>query len=456
MRNRVREVINKYKTKCDYLEVRIEDIETLSFGFSDRENSGVKRDYDVGAAIRACHNGGWGFASVNSLDRLEHFVGPVIEQARKVGQTKTALAEIEPVEALIPLNAEKDPRQLSLRNKVELIQKYNDRMLSFHDRIKNSVAHYDEIITKKILGTSEGTLLERHHFDVTCAFRPIACSNGVTQYGYISRGSTNDYNVVLNLENDIDEACQTAVELVSASPVPGGKYPIIVDPHLGGTFAHEAFGHFSEADGYLDNPQFIKTFPLGKKVGSDVISIYDTGLDEGTRGYIPFDDEGVPGEKSELLRQGVLVGRLHNRESAAYFQEPVSGNARAKDYSFPPICRMRNTCIANGTASFEELVEGIDLGVYAIKSIGGHGGEMFSFNALYGYMIRNGKVAEIVRDVSISGNLFTTLLNIDRVGNDFKIEDGSGGCGKGDQFPLPVSSSSPHFRIQEVTVGGVS
>ncbi|MFC1852576.1 metallopeptidase TldD-related protein, partial [candidate division CSSED10-310 bacterium] len=143
------------------------------------------------------------------------------------------------------------------------------------------------------------------------------------------------------------------------------------------------------------------------------------------------------------------------RESAAKFGEAPTGNARAIDYHYPPICRMRNTCIANGTSSFEELLEGIDLGVYAVQASGGMGGEMFSFNAMYGYMIRQGKIAEMVRDVSISGNLFHTLLNIDRIGNDFQQKDSIGGCGKLPQFPLSVTSSSPHFRIKEVTIGGI-
>ena len=98
--------------------------------------------------------------------------------------------------------------------------------------------------------------------------------------------------------------------------------------------------------------------------------------------------------------------------------------------------------------------EGIDLGVYAVSSRGGSGGEMFSFNAEYGYMIRNGKKAEMVRDVSVSGNLFETMKQIDRIGNDFSIHDSAGGCGRGAQMPLPVSHSSPSFRISEATVGG--
>ncbi|MBN2382806.1 TldD/PmbA family protein [bacterium] len=454
MKNRLQDLVRKYKSKCDYLEVRIEEIERLEFGLSTREMRDVKTVFDLGGAIRACCRGGWGFASINALDQLERFIPQVIEQARKVGHTRTQLADFDAVEKDVPIIIVTDPRSVPLKDKVELFRAYNDRVLSYHPAIKNSNVHYSENFVRKTLATSEGTLLTRDLLDLSCGISPTARKNGQSQFTSVSRGSSNDYAVVLGLEPEIERACQIAVELIDASPVVGGKYPVVVDTHLGGTFAHEAFGHFSEADDYMDNPSIRETFPLGKKIGSDGLTIYDTGLDIGTRGYTPFDDEGVPGQKTLLLEHGILVGRLHNRESAAKFNEPLTGSARAKDYTFPPVCRMRNTCIANGTASFEELLEGIDQGVYAIQSIGGHGGEMFSFTALYGFMIRKGRLAEMVRDVSLSGNLFTTLMNIDRIGNDFTIQDSSGGCGKGGQFPLPVTSSSPHFRIKEATVGG--
>jgi TldD protein len=224
---------------------------------------------------------------------------------------------------------------------------------------------------------------------------------------------------------------------------------------LGGTFVHEAFGHMSEADDYHQNPRMREIFTLGRCFGSKGLGIYDTGLDKGTRGYLRYDDEGVAAQKTWLIREGILVGRLHSRESAARFDEQPTGNARCMNYRYPPICRMRNTCIAQGQATFEDLIGDIKLGVYAVDSPGGTGGEMFSFDAGYAFMIRNGKLAELVRDVQLSGNLFSTLKNIDAIGNDFTVCDDQGGCGKGPQFPLETTASSPHLRILNVTVGGI-
>ena len=116
---------------------------------------------------------------------------------------------------------------------------------------------------------------------------------------------------------------------------------------------------------------------------------------------------------------------------------------------------MRNTCIEAGESSFEDMIKDIKLGVYAKKSYGGQtSGEMFTFSAGEAYMIRDGKVAELVKNCSLSGNVFHTLKNIDALGNDFKIHDSGGGCGKDGQMPLPVSHGSPHVRIKNVVIGG--
>ena len=131
----------------------------------------------------------------------------------------------------------------------------------------------------------------------------------------------------------------------------------------------------------------------------------------------------------------------------------MTGNARALDYRFPPIVRMTNTYIERGERGFEELIADIDEGVYARNWFGGTTSmEMFTFSAGEAYMIRNGKVAELLRPVKLTGNLFTTLTNIDALGNDMDFNQG-GGCGKGGQMPLPVSNGSPHIRIQDCVVG---
>jgi TldD protein len=194
---------------------------------------------------------------------------------------------------------------------------------------------------------------------------------------------------------------------------------------------------------------------LGRRFGKDILNVYDDGTIPGQRGTHRYDDEGTPTRHNDLIKAGVLVGRLHSRETAAKMGEKVTGNARAISYRFPPIVRMTNTAIENGTTKFEDMIKDIKLGIYACDAYGGETMlENFSFSSGYAYMIRDGKIAEMVKDVILSGNLFTTLQNIDAIGNDFKWLTVGGGCGKGSQSPLPVGMGAPHIRIQDVVIGG--
>jgi TldD protein len=110
---------------------------------------------------------------------------------------------------------------------------------------------------------------------------------------------------------------------------------------------------------------------------------------------------------------------------------------------------MTNTAIAKGETSFEEMIKDIELGIYACDAFGGQTQlEEFSFSSGYAYMIRDGEIAEMVKDVILAGNLFRTLMNIDAIGSDFEWDHNAGGCGKGGQSGLPVGMGAPHIRIQ--------
>jgi TldD protein len=250
-------------------------------------------------------------------------------------------------------------------------------------------------------------------------------------------------------------AAQRAVDLLSAEAVAGGQYPVVIDPVLAGVFVHEAFGHLSESDFVYENPKAREMMVLGRRFGQDLLTVFEDGSIPGLRGTHRYDDEGTPTRRNDLIRDGILVGRLHSRETAAKMGEQPTGNARAINYRHPPIVRMTNTAIEAGTTSFEEMIKGIKLGIYACDAYGGQTAlENFSFSSGYAYMIRDGQIAEMVKDVILAGNLFTTLMNIDAIGNDFQWIHHAGGCGKGGQAPLPVAFGAPHVRIQDVVIGG--
>jgi TldD protein len=188
----------------------------------------------------------------------------------------------------------------------------------------------------------------------------------------------------------------------------------------------------------------------------DRLNILDDGSLPGGLGTHRYDYEGVPTRKNYLIKNGILVGRLHSRETAAKMDEQPTGNARAVNFHHPPIVRMTKTYIDPGNDHYDEMIKDIKLGVLAVDAIGGETVmEMFTFSAAHGYMIRDGAIAELVRDVVLTGNVFETLLNIDRIGNQVVwYPAGPGGCGKSDQNPLRVGIGGPYVRIQNCMVGG--
>ncbi len=442
---------------ADYLEVRVEESETTSLRFQGPVLESVNAGTRCGGAIRALVNGGWGFVTFNDMVDLEGKVDLAIQQAKLVGAagSDVQLAESPVIEDVVNVQFGEDPRNVSLADKVALFAGYNELVLSRGKPIVSSRVSYADKFTKLHFANSEGTYILQHKLDLSGGIMAMASNGDISQMGHVGFGSSTDFGVARGKEGKIREACERAVKLLDAPTVKGGQYTVIVDPHLAGIFAHEAFGHLSESDHLYENPSLQKLMKLGTKFGEKHLNIFDTGLDVGARGYLKYDDEGVPTQHTDLIKEGVLVGRLHTRETAGKMGEQPTGNARALDYTFSPICRMRNTCIAPGQASFEDMLKDIKLGVYAIDSFGGQtNGEMFTFSAGEAYMIRDGKLAEMVRDVNLTGNVFTTLANIDMVGKDFTPFESPGGCGKGEQAPLPTSEWAPHMRIQNVVIGG--
>ena len=442
---------------ADYLEIRVEESETAGLRFQGPVLENVNANIHAGGAVRALVDGGWGFVTFNDLKDLETKVDMAIRQARLVGAagSEVKLAPVPVVEDVVEMPLKEDPRTVSMAEKVELFRGYNEIILGYGKPIISSNIRYFDKISKIHFANSEGTYILQHKLDLGGGVTALASDGSITAVNQIGFGSSTDFGVARNKEDNVRKACEKAALLLKAPPVKGGEYTVIVDPKLAGIFAHEAFGHLSESDHIYENPSLQKIMKPGTRFGEKFLNIYDTGLDVGARGYLKYDDEGVATRRTDLIKEGVLVGRLHTRETAAKMGEEATGNARALNFTFPPICRMRNTCIEPGDATFADMLKGVKRGIYALNSFGGQtNGEMFTFSAGEAYMIRDGKLAELVRDVNLTGNVFATLANIDMVGNDFTQFETPGGCGKGEQYPLPTSEWAPHIRIQNVVIGG--
>jgi TldD protein len=440
----------------EYADIRLEDKTNTWVNFRGPDLDTIGSARTVGGIVRALYKGGWGYATFNDLDDLSKRVREACETARLVGTESTHFAPSMPVVDTVKVPLVKDFRQVPLAEKKALMEEYNKIVLGYHKNIQTSNVRYADSFKQIWFASSEGTYIEEELPDANLMIAAIAREGNTVQTAFETGGSIDGYQGVEGFHEKARQTAHRAVELLAAPPVTGGKYTVITDQLLTGVFTHEAFGHLSESDFVYENPQMQEIMQLGKRFGVENLNIIDDGTQPGGLGTHKYDYEGVPTRKNYLIRDGILVGRLHSRETAAKMGEPVSGNARAVHFQHPPIVRMTNTYIDQGTVAFDEMIKDIKLGVYAVRAIGGTTAmEMFTFSAAYGYMIRDGKVAELVRDVVLTGNVFETLMNIDQIGNDLAFQpNGPGGCGKGDQQPLRVGLGGPHIRIQNCVVGG--
>ena len=441
------------QNSADYIEARLEESQSSYITYRGRELESIGRTTAMGGNIRALVKGGWGFVSFDNLDELPSKVELAVKQARLVGKEESKLAAVEPVVDTVPAKIDKNPVAMPLAEKKQLLDEYND-VIWHTPKLQTSVISYGDSHKKVIFLSSSGSHIEQERADITLRLTAVATEGSEVQQAGLSLGSRGDFSLIQGLRQQVEQMAQHAVELLSAPQVRGGEYTVVLDPVLAGVFVHEAFGHLSESDFVCENDRLRQIMTLGKKFGSSELNIVDSAAMPGLRGSYKYDDEGVPAAKTYLIREGRLAGRLHSRETAAKMKERPTGNARAINYHYPPIVRMTNTYIEPKSASFADIIGDIKEGIYAKNWYGGMTSmEMFTFSAGEAYMIRHGRLAEALRPVVLTGNVFTTLENIDAIGNDLEMNQG-GGCGKGEQMPLPVSNGSPHIRICHCLIGG--
>ncbi|HEX2916433.1 MAG TPA: TldD/PmbA family protein [Chloroflexia bacterium] len=450
IRERITDALKK--SKADYTEIRVETKDTTSVAYRGKILETVNTGRDVGGLVRVLHNGNWGVSSFNSLDELDRHVALALECARALGEGDAKMAEVAPHVYEMSAQMENDFRKVDLSTKKDLTEHYKDIMVSSPGLQDSSVGYSDSLLTM-YYANSEGAYIKQERPYSTLRFSATARDGSNVQTAFDSVQLAWDFNNIYNQEEKVADVAKRAVEMLKAEPVKAGNYTVVLNQKLAGVFIHEAFGHLSEADHIDQNPRAQEMMRLGRRFGPSILNVSDGGVHPNLYGTLQFDDEGTPAQETDLVKNGELVGRLHSRETAAKLGEKPTGNARATDYRYPPIVRMTNTCIKPGETSFEDMIKDIELGIYAVDAIGGQTEmENFSFSSQYGYMIRNGQLAEMVKDVILAGNLFTTLSNIEAVGND--MEWAAGGCGKGQGGPLPVGTGAPHVRIKNVLVGG--
>lgn len=435
-----------------YQDIRFEDLITTSIHFMGKHLDNISINRQRGGHARALLGGGWGTFSFSRDQDTPKALENALQATRLIPGT-LELAPAPVIQDTIHVQTDSDPRPINVKEKKRLLEHYNNLALS-HKDIHTTRAVYKEIFRKKHFCNNEGTEIYQEQLLVSIQMALVARRGNIIQRVGLSLGGSPHFSSLLGQEALLEEKIKEVRDLVQAEPAQAGHYTVILDPECTSVFVHEAFGHLSESDNLSNNRNLQKVMQLGREFGPAILNIVDDPTIPDVPGHFKYDDEGVEGTRNELIREGKLVGRLHSRETAAQLGEKITGNSRATDYTFPPVVRMTTTFIEGGPHTFEEMLAGIDEGLYLKEASGGQtSGEFFTFDTQLGYQIINGKLGPMIRDASLSGNLFTTLQNIQMIGDDMVISK-SGGCGKANQLLYEVGMGSPHLKIQDMAIGG--
>lgn len=243
-------------------------------------------------------------------------------------------------------------------------------------------------------------------------------------------------------------------ERFAATRPKGGKMPVVMAAGASGILLHEAMGHAFEAD-FNRKGQSVFSGRIGERVCDSKITIVDDGTIRANRGAVNYDDEGVPGQYTAMVEDGILTSYLHDRISARWFGVRPTGNGRRESFRYNPIPRMRATYMLGGECSPSDIISSVKKGIYVDKFSNGEvkiGEGDFTFYVKSGMLIENGRLTAPVKDINIIGNGPQALADISMVGNDPLVDDGTWTCGKGQS--VPVSCGIPTVLVNGLTVGG--
>ena len=453
MFEKLRSVLSKID--ADYADIRYELKKETRITFHGKELNQIGSNATDGYVLRVLKKGGFSSIAFTRERDAERALRSAQENASLISKhikEPVRFAKSAVLKDSFSPKLEEDPRQIGIDEKLALTRHYNDIPLS-HEGIVTTMAEYLEMIREKFLVTTEGTEIKEDLVTTRLGASITSKDGSLIQNVRVALGGSQGFVILRAQEDEFEKKTSIALKLLKARPVEAGQYAVILNPSMAGVFTHEAFGHFSEADLIEDSPTMRDKMRMGTALGSEILSITDDPTRPNQLGFYKYDDEGVSSRQTRLMVNGVLKGRLHSRRTAAAFGEPLSGHCVAEDYRYAPIIRMGSIFIEPSTNTLNDLLSMLGNGVYLLDHMGGQtSGENFTFGAQYGYMVKDGQLGEIVRDINMSGNLYQTLKNIVAVGNDLVLSK-SGGCGKG-QMNYRSCNGGPHVLVRQVVIGG--
>jgi TldD protein len=438
-----------------YFEARTADVVALEEGLVKKTARSISQG--VGVRVLAGDKTGYAHSDDITLETLRVAARTARTIAREPGSARAVSLMPSPRrQHLYDLTTL--PTAVPLAEKIALLQSIDEEARRYDPRITNVLASLAVEQKHILVLTSAGTMVADSQpllrLQVTC----VAAQGTNRQQGSYGGGGRVEYSFLFDQERwrtFTREAARQAILGLDAVPAPAGTMTVVLGPGWPGILLHEAIGHGLEGD---FNRKKVSAFSdlLGKKVASELCTVVDDGTLPNRRGSLNVDDEGTPTSRTVLIENGILKGYLQDRLNASLMKMPLTGNGRRESFAHMPMPRMTNTFMLPGEATPEEIIRSVPRGLYAVSFGGGQvdiTSGKFVFSASEAYLIEGGKITQSVKGATLIGNGPEVLTRISMVGNDLKLDEGIGTCGKEGQS-VPVGVGLPTIRIDGLTVGG--
>ncbi|MDV3237548.1 MAG: metalloprotease TldD [Gammaproteobacteria bacterium] len=415
---------------------------------------------EQGAGVRAVSGDKTGFAYSDEIvmpalveaSRQARAIARSGSQARvQAWRPSGALGLYRPVDPLDSLSADA---------KVDLLKRVDAEARRIDPRVQQVIVSLAGVHEVVLVAASDGTLAGDVRPLVRLSVSVIVEHDGRREQGSSGGGGRGGYDMFMKGGRAYDharEAVRQALVNLEAVDAPAGNMTVVLGPGWPGVLLHEAIGHGLEGD---FNRKGTSAFAgrIGQKVASPLCTVVDDGTLPGRRGSLNIDDEGTPTQCTVLIENGVLKGYMQDKMNARLMGMAPTGNGRRESYAHLPMPRMTNTYMLAGQSDPEEIIRSVDKGLYAVNFGGGQvdiTSGKFVFSASEAYLIEKGRVTRPVKGATLVGNGPDVLTRVSMVGNDLKLDQGVGTCGKEGQS-VPVGVGQPTLRVDGLTVGGTS
>jgi TldD protein len=439
-------------------ELFMEYVQSEFFGWDDGRLKTCTYDTDTGFGLRSVAGETFGFA--HSTELSEKAIARAGETVKSVQQGHGGTMDLNPAGTNRQYYGDDNPLlQIPFEKKVKLLQDIDAYARSKDARVKQ--------VSIQLAASWKAVQILRAGGHKAADIRPLVRMNvaiylddgkGRMEDGYYGFGGRYSYEKLFDEKTwkaAADEAYRQASVNMTSVPAPAGEMCVVLGSGWPGILLHEAIGHGLEGD---FNRKKTSAFSglLGQKVAAKGVTVVDDGTLPDRRGSITIDDEGTPSQRNVLIEDGVLVGYLQDRMNARLMGVKPTGNGRRESYADHVMPRMTNTIMVNGDKSPEEIIKSVPRGLYAVNFGGGQvdiTSGKFVFSASEAYLIENGKIGPAVKGATLIGNGPDALTKVKMIGNDMKLDEGVGTCGKDGQS-VPVGVGQPTLRIDGLTVGG--